>query len=850
VIASTADATALSGSIGGGFELSVRPSAKGIFDAWFGRHGPRALTNGDGAVGTLGIDLKRGARGPLVVGDEPGPRVRAERLALTSKLAFSTGAPPSFEFGIDLEDVAFELLPDWLRAFAGNTFCPQVQKLALKVDPVGGLRFGEGGLRIVLPVTTDLQGVRVDGVGVELTGSDAGLRFGVDLTLELAQAGMPLSIRVEGLGANFPLSLDDKVPVGFSGIGFQEPRGVSGALTLPMASGGGALVKNADDSFGGCFQLNLSFVTVQAIALLRSKSAESISFAALMSVSFPYPGIQLGFGFSLLGVGGIVGINHRLDPRALEEIVLDGSVNQLLFPVQPERDPLQAIRTMERIFPRDPGHFVVGPMVQLAWGGRMVTLAVAVIFDLPDRPTFTLLGRLTLALPDPAAPIVFLQATFRGNFDPTVPATSLLATLCGSRIAGLPLNGDLLMLARGGADATLILSAGGFHPAYVRPPGVPQLRRIGMDFSPLPLLRMRAEAYFTFTATSVQFGAGLQLSASIAKCGVEGFFNIDALCETRPEFSLLATCNGSVAVEVFGKTLLAVGMSLTVTGPTPWRVRGTGSVSLFIADISLNFDESWGARSEAQLTAPDVEGELRHAFEEVSAWVAELPEAERRVGILKDARGVEANLVHPSTLLKARQRVLPFDLPLVRYQGIPIPAQLWHIAGGGLRDAPEAQLGEFVTDLFAGAQYFDLSDQEQLAGRAFERMPCGVELRLDELELGSAQKVEEEYDTSLIVAEEDRRTPRRHAWQLSMKRGAEMLSLGSRDALREAVWWKPRQGLEIQVKQAQPLTLAASDSLKALLTDEVPNYASARELLKKVNRTANFAQIVERWELP
>ena len=60
----------------------------------------------------------------------------------------------------------------------------------------------------------------------------------------------------------------------------------------------------------------------------------------------------------------------------------------------------------------------------------------------------------------------------------------MLVSLAGSWIVGLAVRGEMYLLVRGGAQPEFVLSAGGFHPRYTRPPGVPALQRLQIDLAP------------------------------------------------------------------------------------------------------------------------------------------------------------------------------------------------------------------------------------------------------------------------------------------------------------------------------------------------------------------------------
>ena len=112
-----------------------------------------------------------------------------------------------------------------------------------------------------------------------------------------------------------------------------------------------------------------------------------------------------------------------------------------------------------------------------------------------------------------------------------------LVSLAGSWIVGLAVRGEIYLLVRGGDNPEFVLSAGGFHPRYVRPPGVPPLQRLQMDLAPGAGFGMRFEAYLAVTSNAVQFGGQLHLEAMVAECGIEGWLGLDVLFRFEPTFS-------------------------------------------------------------------------------------------------------------------------------------------------------------------------------------------------------------------------------------------------------------------------------------------------------------------------
>ncbi|MBX3331759.1 MAG: hypothetical protein KF722_15230, partial [Nitrospira sp.] len=393
--------------------VTIKPSNHGQYEGWFGPKGAKQFTGN----GTVDCIVSRVENSPFVMGDvhdDSGRLIAAQSMTFSTRFTF-TSEPPQATTTLLLEKLAVNVFPDWLVTLTGGA-SPVIETFGVQADTQKGMHLVGGGTAVTLQANSSASGLNVQGIDVGLNTKDntsLNLRFG--LRVRVSPPGIPLVIDAAGFGAELPFSIGADNVFGFQPekMAWLPPEAIGADLTLDFASGGGALADFGNGSLGGALSLDLKFITINAFAVLQTRPP--LSFVILMSVRFPYPGIQLGFGFSLTGIGGLVGINRRLDARAIEAAILDGSINQLLFPSDPARNALHAIETLSRIFPIEPGHFVIGPVLELSWGGRLVTLVVAIIFD---PPSFTILGRLTLALPDPAAPAVFIQATFAGRFDP------------------------------------------------------------------------------------------------------------------------------------------------------------------------------------------------------------------------------------------------------------------------------------------------------------------------------------------------------------------------------------------------------------------------------------------------
>lgn len=724
-----------------GWRARVEAFSDGGWDAAVVRGLPSAPPTGSATV-----SVERTA--PLTVGFADGsPSLSAARLV--AELRAGPAGPTGLR--VDVEGFSARLLPPALASLLGaGRSSATGDDFRLRADAAGGLRFDGGGLRLDLPAARlPLPAVSLNGFGLELESDPRGIALSALGGLQAQLPSLPVAAALDGVGLRIPFALDGaRLGPALDGVTPPLPSAISVDLDLGPVSGGGALFRLGDDSYGGALDVDLGLFRVQAFGLLAlPRGDRPTSLLALLSAFFPYPGIQLGFGFAIDAVGGLVGVNRRVDLDQLRTLVADGNADRILFPDDVAGRAQEIARSLDAVFPPARGRSVVGPMVRINWSGRMVRLSGAVVLDLPS-PRMLLLGRLVVAIPDPDAPLVLLQASILSNVDPSVPQTEVLGSLDGSRIALTAVSGDVYLLTRGGGDPTFVLSAGGFHPRYVKPAGVPPLDRLSLDLGG-GSLGLSAEAYVAVTPTAAMFGAKLQLDATIAGCGVTGSLELDALFVREPTFSFSVHVRAGVAVRVLGRRLASVGLDFTLEGPAPWHAFGTGTVSVWVKDISLDFDVTWGDRQvPAPPTAAEILPLLQEALSDASAWAVERPPAQRSAVHLTDAARAEltaGTVVAADATLRVSQKVVPFGETVTRFGYARVPAQRWDVAAAG----PP------VRERFVTGAFFDLAEQQQLTAPGFTEARSGARLAQEDVRVGTARRVDERYETRYKVEPAD-----------------------------------------------------------------------------------------------
>jgi hypothetical protein len=388
-------------------------------------------------------------------------------------------------------------------------------------------------------------------------------------------------------------------------------------------------------------------------------------------------------------------------------------------------------------------------MGKLGWGTpTLVSLQLGIVLEIP-RPGFVILGILRIALPVEDAPILDLRVNFLGIVDFEKGQLSFDASLYDSHVLSLPLTGDMAVRFFWGENANLLLTVGGFHPAYTPPPmGLPALQRLAIDLFP-GKPRIRAEGYFAITSNTIQFGAKIEVSAGASVFNVYGFMAYDVLVQRSP-FHFIAEFTARLAVRSGSHTLFSVRIDATLEGPTPWHAHGKGSFEIgfvFTVTIHVHFDVTIGVDLTSLLPLVRVLPLLVEALENAGNWRAVLPSGSSLSVTLRELPGGgDALILHPFGALEISQKVAPLNLEIDR-----VGAQ--RVDNGRLFRVSDVQVGtgdgeaDSAKEQFAPAQFLEMSDAEKLSRKSFEKYDAGVRI-------GGGDRPAADYSTGLDVAYE------------------------------------------------------------------------------------------------
>jgi hypothetical protein len=538
---------------------------------------------------------------------------------------------------------------------------------------------------------------------------------------------------------------------------FKPPNGVGLSLDVGIVKGGGYLFIDTErGEYAGALELTfVDFLSLKAIGIITTRMPDgSDGFSLLIIITAEFgTGIQLGFGFTLLGVGGLLGLNRTMNLEPLMLGVRTGAVNSVMFPQNVIENAARIISDLRTFFPPQEGTFLIGPMLKLGWGTpTLISLAVGVIIEIPGN--IAILGVLKVALPDEDAALIIIQVNFAGAIEFDKERLFFFAALFESRVLFITFEGEMGLLVAWGDDANFVVSVGGFHPSFNPPPlPFPSPRRIAFDIVNTPVYRIRVEGYFAVTSNTVQFGARAELFFGLDAINVSGHIGFDALFQFSP-FAFIIQISASFSVKAFGVGVFSISVRFALSGPTPWRAKGSGSISLFFFDIEVDFDLTWGDHQDTSLPPTTVMDRLANEYNNIQNWTASLPSGANLLVALRalDTGGELA--LHPVGSLRVSQRLVPLNLTIDKVGSQkPSDAKKFtlSVTGGGFGKKGDA------FEQFPMAQFQDMDDSTKLSRPAFEPQPSGVELSVEGSQLFSSRMVKRIIRYELITIDTNHR---------------------------------------------------------------------------------------------
>jgi hypothetical protein len=675
--------------------------------------------------------------GYVLLGQPGGSRLEVRKFDVEMGAAFTwDGAKANGEFSIGgaVTGGKLAISTDEADGFIGKLLSgvhlDSTFDFGVSYSATHGLYFtGASSLEIQLPLHLNLGPVEISAltfsVGIQAQ------KFPTSVAVDIKAALGPLNVVVEQIGMEVDFALDDNRkgnagPLDVS-VGFKPPTGAGLSVDAGLVKGGGFLLFDpAKAEYAGVAELTIAdIVSVKAIGLVTTRMPDgSRGFSLLLIITTDFPPIQLGFGFTLNAVGGLLGLNRSVLVDVLREGVRTNAIASILFPTDVVANAPRIISDLQAVFPPKNGTFLVGPMAKLGWGTPpLMTLTLGIVLEIPPG-NIVILGILRVVLPEEDLALLELQVNFAGILDFDKQLLSFDASLFDSHLLFLTLQGDMAVRMKWGENTAFLLTVGGFHPAFQPPPlGLPSLKRITVSILDLDWARIRIENYFAVTSNTVQFGAKAYVFFGVDGAKVSGQIGFDALFQFSP-FYFNALITGSLDLEVGGFDLLSIHLRLTLEGPTPWRAKGSGSISMLFFSIDVDFDITWGDLVNTVLAAIDLLPLFLAEINKRENWRALAPPS---TNLLVTPRKLDPELLvlHPFGALTVSQRALPLALSLDKL-GSQKPNDVYRLDIVSAASGPSSLPVNPVNELFAAAQFLQMSDAEKLSRPSYQQIKGGV----------------------------------------------------------------------------------------------------------------------------
>ncbi|HEX2681008.1 MAG TPA: DUF6603 domain-containing protein, partial [Candidatus Dormibacteraeota bacterium] len=359
----------------------------------------------------------------ILLGRKPGTRLELSHAHTALKAKADSS---DFELIVELAADAGALILDFGE---GDGFLSTILKGSQKMEfglgfswsSKTGLHFnGQAGLEATIGIHASLAGLlNLDSlyIAFHAKSDPAGASLIVAATGGVSIGPVVATVKKVGVSLDLlPVKKGDpggNLGLANVGFGFKPPEGISVALSAPAVSGVGFLdIDTEHHQYLGAIAISVGDIDISAVGVLNTKLPTGPGYSLIVVVSASFPPIELGFGFDLTGIGGLVGVNRTVDVPGLQALARSGGLDELMFPEDLIHKAPQVAASLAAVFPPALQHFLIGPAVRLEWGADGILDAqIGVLIELSDAGggisilRIALLGFFHITLPQAEAPV-------------------------------------------------------------------------------------------------------------------------------------------------------------------------------------------------------------------------------------------------------------------------------------------------------------------------------------------------------------------------------------------------------------------------------------------------------------
>ncbi|MGR4867338.1 DUF6603 domain-containing protein [Variovorax sp. LARHSF232] len=410
----------------------------------------------------------------------------------------------------------------------------------------------------------------------------------VSLLLDGGVKVAALAVQVDDLAIIIPITkMGDASQWGL------DLKGMAVAMEAGTVKIAGGLLKNPGPpvSYDGALMVDVAgrgFTAIGSYAKPTDELGEYTSFFVFVSVPIPLGGPPY---FFVLGLGGGVGINRALIvPTDLNEIPgfpLVAAIDNSGF----ANDPMGALRQMGTNIPPRRGGFWLA--AGLKFSTFVVVNSTAVIYVALDHGfEVGLLGLSRMALPTEDFAIAQIELALKARFSTAEGLLSVQAQLTDRSYLFHPscqLTGGFAFFLWFNTGK-FVLTLGGYHKAFSKPPEFPVVPRLGFRWSVSDCVVIKGESYFALTTTCVMGGG--RLEASYRGGPVKAWFKVylDVLVSWDPFYYVFETgIEIGASVDTWlGEIGVSLGAAVHIEGPPMF---GWVEVEIVVVTIRVEFGD-------------------------------------------------------------------------------------------------------------------------------------------------------------------------------------------------------------------------------------------------------------------
>ena len=605
-----------------------------------------------------------------------------------------------------------------------------------------GLYFNNNAsLDLVLPINKKYKTFELKEIALFLGSNNPESIEGIISTSFAAELG-PIHVEVERIGLKSTFEINSPAVSFFKAQlpSYSPPLGIKLEVDQKFVTGTGYYRFFPDTKeYAGVLNLNFKKVEVAALGLITTRLPNNQDgFSMLAIISATFPGIELGFGFKLKGLGGLIGVNRTFKVDALRERMVSGAIGSIMFPTitldkdgKIERGATDKyISDLRSIFPVKEKHYVIAPFLRLGWGsGKSIELDLGVLIELPFKNRVILLGSLGIYIPNKKKVISEIHVDVLGDFNFAEKYIRIEGILRNSHIKNIPLQGGFAFVLGWGSQPQFLFSVGGYHPAYKKPKSFPEIPRLSAVLKK-GKWTITLAYYTAITSNTFQLGYRADFEFKKKRTKAVGYFSFDTLIQFDP-FYFIAEIGMGIDIK-HRRWRFAAQLHFMLSGPKPWRVKGYGRFKICGFKVKIKFDKTWGGKKQDELPPSYIEtiDLLKKVEKELclpDSWSANLPQNFSTLDTLRSLEESEEQLliVHPSGYLEVRQQAIPLKTIMERNgeeltrEKIKVELIAVSLNGTTLEGANDTK------EYFAITQFHTLNDAEKIDAKDFELFPAG-----------------------------------------------------------------------------------------------------------------------------